>query len=254
MVLQEQLIQFFLLFVRSTSFIASSPFFGDRSVPRMVKIGLGGLLSIAVFAKSGVVPAKMDLDILPILVAVASEVFTGLLLGFLMQFLFAAVQMAGEFIGMDMGLAMASQLDPQFNQQTNVVSQFYFILAFWTFILLNGDYFLIQAFSFSLIAIPVAGLHLSSSSLDTLIRMAGMIFPIAVKIAAPAIVALFLTSISMGIAARVVPQMNIFFVAIPLRIGVGLYAMILSLPLFFYVFQKLLTVFETQLDQLIRAL
>jgi flagellar biosynthetic protein FliR len=67
-------------------------------------------------------------------------------------------------------------------------------------------------------------------------------------------VALFLTSVAMGISARVVPQMNIFFVAIPLRIGVGLFAMILSFPLFFYVFEKILLHFEQQLDVLIRAL
>lgn len=250
----EQVYIFFFIFIRATTFIMVSPLLGDRAVHRMVKIGLGGMLALAVYGTASKNLPAIDLTLITALITVFSEILIGLLMGFMLQFLFAAAQMAGDYIGMDMGLAMATELDPNFNAQTSVISQFYYILIVMSFILLEGHHFLIQAFEFSFIAVPVASVHLSDAALTILIKTVGTIFAIAIKIAAPAIVALFLTSISMGIAARVVPQMNIFFVAIPLRIAVGLFAMILSFPLFFYVFEKLLLEFEMSIDQLIRAL
>ncbi|GAB4175750.1 MAG: flagellar biosynthetic protein FliR [Calditrichia bacterium] len=254
MFLESQIYYFFLIFIRTTTFISVAPFFGDNSVNRMVKIGLGGLLALAVYPVATVNAPMIDLTLVTIMIAVGAEILVGLIIGFMLQFIFAAAQMGGEYIGMDMGLAMATQMDPNFNQQISIIGTLFYLLTLMAFILLEGHLFLIQAFSFSYIAIPVASIQLTPLALDAIIKIAGIIFVIAVKIAAPAIVALFLASIAMGISARAVPQMNIFFVGIPLRIGAGLFAIILSLPLFFYVFEKVLLSFENQLDNLIRAM
>jgi flagellar biosynthetic protein FliR len=89
---------------------------------------------------------------------------------------------------------------------------------------------------------------------ERFISLTGMIFVVAVKFAAPVIVALFLTNIALAILTRLMPQMNIFGVAFPLKIGVGLVAVSTSVPLMIYVFKKLLVVFENNLLDLIKVM
>jgi flagellar biosynthetic protein FliR len=78
--------------------------------------------------------------------------------------------------------------------------------------------------------IPPFQFVLSASFIGYLMEMAGFMFVIALKIGAPIIVVLILTSVCFGLMARTVPQMNIFIVAMPLKIVVGLLFVIFSLP------------------------
>ena len=87
-----------------------------------------------------------------------------------------------------------------------------------------------------------------------LVGMVGMIFVVAVKFAAPVIVALFLTNTALAILTRLLPQMNIFGVAFPLKIGVGIVVLSTSIPIMVYVFKKLLTIFENNLLELVKVL
>lgn len=251
---EHDIYAFFLIFARISAVIMVAPVLGDKAVYRQAKLGLAALLTLGLFPLVKPAIPNIDLTLITAVVAMAQEIATGLIIGFFLQFLFAAVLMAGQFIGVDMGLAMATLLDPNSQTQISVIAQLMNLLALIAFILLDAHHFILQALSFSFKAIPVAGLHLTFEAMHILIKNAGLIFLIAIKIAAPAFVALFMTSITMGIAARAVPQMNIFFVAHPLRIGVGLASLITIMPLFFYVFSKLLLQFETELDMLIRAM
>lgn len=54
--------------------------------------------------------------------------------------------------------------------------------------------------------------------------------------------------------SRVVPQVNVFFVGMPLKVGVGLFTLMASLPFFVFVFEKLLGVFESDVVQMIRQM
>jgi flagellar biosynthetic protein FliR len=74
------------------------------------------------------------------------------------------------------------------------------------------------------------GFKLSGSLIEQLMRVAGNMFVIAIKVGAPVIVALLLTSIALGLIARTVPQMKVFFVAMPLKIMIGLMFVGFSLP------------------------
>jgi flagellar biosynthetic protein FliR len=71
------------------------------------------------------------------------------------------------------------------------------------------------------------------------VKLSGDIFIAAIKIAAPVMAALFLTDVALGIIARTVPQMNIFIVGFPLKIGVGLLALALAWPLLAYILSGL---------------
>ena len=87
--------------------------------------------------------------------------------------------------------------------------------------------------------LPLGGIHLSAGVGEGIIDMTAQVFFMAIQISAPVITALFLTSLALGIVARTVPQMNVFIVGFPLKIGVGVAMIMITLPLFQVVLIKL---------------
>ena len=75
--------------------------------------------------------------------------------------------------------------------------------------------------------------------MEQLIQLAGNMFVIAIQVGAPVIAAMLITSVAFGLVARTVPQMNVFIVAMPLKIGVGLLFIGVSLPYFSAFLQKI---------------
>jgi len=80
--------------------------------------------------------------------------------------------------------------------------------------------------------VPVGGAVFAPTIFEYLITLTGMVFIVAIKLAAPVIITLFIINSILGIVARTVPQMNVFIVGFPLAIGVGLAMIGLTLPMF----------------------
>ncbi len=87
-----------------------------------------------------------------------------------------------------------------------------------------------------------------------MLTMFNDIFRIGVKLAAPAMVTIFLLEISMAIMARIVPQMNIFFVGLPVKLGAGMFVIIISLPIFYIFFEFVLSGWKRDLNQILNYL
>jgi flagellar biosynthetic protein FliR len=84
--------------------------------------------------------------------------------------------------------------------------------------------------------------------------MSGNMFVIGIQVGAPVIAALLLTSVAFGLIARTVPQMNVFIVAMPLKIGVGLLFLGLSLPYFSAFLQKIFSGLGQNILMLLKAM
>jgi flagellar biosynthetic protein FliR len=89
--------------------------------------------------------------------------------------------------------------------------------------------------------VPPFGFKISGSLIEQLIQFGGHMFVITIKVGAPVIAALLLTSVAFGLIARTVPQMNVFLVAMPLKIFIGLLFIGFSLP---YLSSFLKTIFS----------
>ncbi len=134
------------------------------------------------------------------------------------------------------------------------MGQFQYVVSLLLFLLINGHHFLLNALRSSFVAIPIGTAQFTKLITANIIQMSAEIFRIALQIGGPALVALFLISFVMGIIARTVPQMNIFIVGFPLKIGVGLAMVGVSMPLFIYVFGKLFNQFETSVIKIIQVM
>jgi flagellar biosynthetic protein FliR len=225
-----QLQAFFIVFVRVAAIVASMPVFSSRNIPVMLKAGLVLSVSVLVFPRLSIGQNPYQLDPMNFAVGLAGEVMLGVAIGLVAQMVFAGVQLAGELAGYQMGLAIANVIDPDSSAQIPMVSQLYQIFAVLIFVTVNAHYWCLGALMDSFQLVPPFSFHLHNSIVEQLIRLGGDVFTIGVKVGAPVIVVLLLTSVSFGLIARTVPQMNVFIVAMPLKIIVGLLFVLFSLP------------------------
>jgi flagellar biosynthetic protein FliR len=228
----DQIQTFLLAFVRVLAIISLLPVFGSRAVPAQAKAGLSFLIAVVLYPFVSMEPGGEALLSIPTFVlGVVKEIAVGIVIGFAASLLFAAVQFAGRLIDTQMGFALVQVIDPFTETSVTTTGQLFTLLFSILFLLLNGHYFMLLAIRESFEVIPLFGVTLPSGSLASLfVEMTGEIFVLAVKLAAPVFVVLVLTSLALGVVARTVPQMNVFFVGLPLRIGVGLTTTILVFP------------------------
>ena len=89
---------------------------------------------------------------------------------------------------------------------------------------------------------------------EGLVSLTGVVFMVALKCAAPVIVASFLVNLALAILSRVAPQINVLMVSFSLKIGVGLVVLMIAGPFLVYAFKNLLAGFEEDVLQLIRVM
>lgn len=226
---------FFLILVRVTTVIMTLPVISSRNVPVIAKIGAAGILAfvltptIATSMPAGV--ASASAGALPFIIAIAQEILLGLIFGFAVQLVFTSIQMAGQLLGIQMGLNIATTIDPitQANQ-VSYLDQLYALLAGMVFLTINGHHMAIQALAASFTIVPLGQFHLGDAVATDLIALVAQSFTISVRMGLPIAAALLLTDIAFLIIGRTAPQMNIFMVGQPVKIGVGLVAFFLALP------------------------
>jgi len=215
----------------------SIPIFDSRGIPLLFKIALAFATGIVLFPllKLDAVPLVSDSFTLGI--SVAGEIFFGLAIGFSVKLIFAGIQLAGQLAGYQMGLAIANVMDPATSEQVPLLAQFNNLIGLLVFLSINAHHWFFKALEESFRLIPPLNASFSSSLLEHLVQLSGNMFVIALQVGAPVIAAMLLTSVAFGLVARTVPQMNVFVVAMPLKVGVGLLFVGFGLP-YFSVFLK----------------
>lgn len=253
-VLQISAIEFeklLLLIMRVGGILVVAPIFSHRSIPALLKVGLIILMSLILLPTLPSTKTNLPPDLLGLSVVLAKEVAAGLAIGFVAQLLFIGVQFAGDLIGLQMGFGIVNVIDPNSDAQVPLVGQYQTILATLIFLAMDGHHMVLSAISSSIQIIPLGQVNFTGSTVDIIIRGGVNTLAQGIKLGAPCIVTLFLLDVAMGVVARTVPQMNIFIVGFPLKIGGGLLMLSASLPLFAYVFAKLLGNLDNQLNSLI---
>jgi flagellar biosynthetic protein FliR len=249
-----QFVLFLLLFTRITSMIVTAPFYGHESVPVQVKVALGGFLAFVFYPLAAASAPVVDLQLLGIALLALKEAAVGLLMGFAVMVIFEGVRAAGELVGFDLGLSIATVFDPDNGLNNAVIGQLFYLVFMLVFFMVDGHHHVLQALQASYHVVPVGGLTLGAPMGEHLIALTGSVFAVAVKIAAPVIVASFLINVAMSVLARVAPQMNVFVISFPVKIGVGLIVLMAAAPMMVYVFRKLLAGFESDILDLVMAM
>ncbi|MDI6799704.1 MAG: flagellar biosynthetic protein FliR [Actinomycetota bacterium] len=227
-----EFISFILIFARVSGLFFAAPIFSARNVPQRVKLGLAFFLAIIIMPFIEIPP--IDERLVYLTISIGKELMVGLIIGYIPNLIFSGILIAAKTIDFMMGFGIANVIDPITNIQVSVIGQFQYILALIFFLVINGHHLLFTALSQSFTILPLGAFTVSGALVENITRFFSDIFVISVKIGAPAIGALFMANLVLGIIARTMPQMNVFIVGIPLNIGVGFAILVITMPFFFY--------------------
>lgn len=244
----------FLIFLRIIAVFGTAPIFGHQSFPAVGKIFLAGIVAYITFLTMNTAKIQVDPDLFSLAFYGLKEVVTGLIIGFSLNLIFYGFSFAGMLIGNDMGLSMASVLNPLQETESSVIGELLNVFAILVFFLINGHHYIIRAIVSSFRIIPLGKYTLTQPAFDLFIKYTAAVFVIAIKIASPVMVSFFLVHLAEGIIARVIPQMQIFFVTQPLKLAIGLLLLIFVLPVYMYFFKGMLESYESSLYDLIKAM
>lgn len=246
----ETLLTFLLVLLRASGLILMAPVLSHSSVPRMVRVGLLIILS-GIVVSAVKIPAIPEVLSLWQLVGLATkEILVGFVIGLTFRFLFMGLKTGGAMLGYQLGLAMVSLPDVDSSGQVSIIARFWVLLATLIFLAVDGHHAVISSLVDSYRAIPVGHVSLDMSVGQMILRYSVYVFVIAVKVAAPVTVTLFLVDVSLGSIAKMIPTMNVFFVGFPIKISVGLAVVALSLPLFSQLVQGFIGALDRELQTL----
>ena len=250
----QQVWQFIVVLVRTAAILSALPLLGGRIVPTRIKIGMAAAISVIL---TPIVTFTLPPDWLApghLVMALAAELFVGLVLGLAMRLVMTAVELAGNILGFQVGFAMANVLDPVTQTQTPVFGQLMTVLATLLYFQVDGHLLVLLALGSSFQLIPPFGAHLSAPLLTDVTGLIQTTYRTGLKLAFPVMAATFLVHVSLGVLGRLVPQMNMLLTSFPVTISIGLLVLGLGLPFIALVFQDSVLGMEAVLWGLLQEL
>ena len=213
-------------FFRIAGVLMVAPVIGARLVPVRVRVALAVGVTLVV-APLAPVQAPFAPSLLTGLLVI-QEVLLGAAIGFCLQMVFDALIIAAETIAMGMGLGFATMVDPQRGVSVPVLGQFFVILGTLVFLSLGGHLAALRLLATSFEAAPI-GTPFAAAGIWSLVAFASEMFAGAVRIALPAITALLVVNLALGVTSRAAPSLNLFAVGLPLGMLLGFLIVLLNI-------------------------
>jgi flagellar biosynthetic protein FliR len=142
-------------------------------------------------------------------------------------------------IGLQSGFQSGQLFNPFFNASSSAMDQFYSLMAIALFLVINGHHWLLWAVVKTFDIAPAGTSSLAPITLDRLMAIFNDTFKAGVSLALPVVGTLILTDVGLGLIARAVPQIQVFFVGLPLKVGLGFIVLALSFPVALPVMESL---------------
>jgi len=243
-----------LIFIRIAAAFFASPVYNHKSIPVLVKVFLSLVIAYIIFLTIDKTKITVEFTLGWLFANAIKEIITGLILGFMLNFVFYGIEFAGSIIGLNMELSMAESLNPVDGTSTNEIGQVLFLASLMLFFLIDGHHYIISALVYSFSIVHIGVFTINQSVYQLLVKYSSAVFIIAVKIASPIMVSYFLIYLAEGIIAKVIPQMQVFFVVQPLVVGLGFILLVALAPVYLYVIKYLLKGYEANLMSIIKAM
>ncbi len=245
---------FLQVFVRVSALFVTAPVFGSREIPAQVKVGLSGIISLVLLpiVKTTLGPSAPS-SLFSMTAILLGQALIGLMIGLVVSLLFVAVRIGGDLIDYQMGFTQAATFNPQFNETVSPMASFQYRYAIVLYLIGNGHWLLLASLERSFSKLPVAqlsvtGLTGSFTDLSFQMLVAGL------QIAAPAAAVLLVTDIAFAFLNRAMPQMQVFYVGMPVKILVGLTVVVAVLPLLTYVVSQMVMGSPDDIATLLRGM
>ena len=228
--LSGSIFQFMIIFCRIGSAMILLPGFGEAYVPARIRLVFALMFSLALMPmladKVPVLPADLDRFVM----AIATEIGIGLFFGSLCRIILMAVLSAGSIIALQTGIANALSVDPTTQQQAAVTGNFLIAVTVVMIFATGLDHTTLQALVGTYAVMPAGRIPPLGDFANFESRAVADSFTLALQLSAPFLVYGMVFTGAMGVLARLMPTLQIFFVAMPaqLLVGLGLLAVTLS--------------------------
>lgn len=228
-ILPQTAFLFMLLFSRLGSMVMLLPAFGDVSVPVRIRLLLAVALTFVMLPLAqgfyGQAPSAMA-EILPLLFG---EIAIGIMIGGAARLLMSALQFAGAAMSFQMGLSYAQSFDPTQGIQGAILGSFLSVLAVTLILVGDLHHLFLAAISDSYILFRPGALPPLSDFAELATNIVANSFKVGIQVASPFLAFGLIFYLGIGILSRLMPQVQIFFVAMPANILLGLTLMMLLL-------------------------
>ncbi len=237
-ILSTDIYRFFLLFTRLGAAMMVLPGLGGTLVQTRVRLLLAVLIAFLLLPVLGPRLPPLPTQPAQLFLLILGEATIGFFLGIVTQVLMSSLDIAGTFISFQTGLTNAFSFDSVSQQQGQLLTGFLANLAMTVILATDLHHLMLQAVvdSYDLF-VPGAALPLGDFA-QTIARMMSAAFGLGVRMAAPILVFGLVFYAGLGLLSRLVPQMQIFFIAQPLQVLGGLAMLAVALPVMMYVFLR----------------
>ena len=220
----SNIILFMAIFTRMSGLFASAPLISTYPIPMQVKVWLAALIAFILFPivqynTTFVVPNSVP----ALTMILLKEYAIGYVIGFCANLIFVGIELGVNTFTIQMGLSADQALNPTSGGNSPVITQAFTYLASMIFIALGAHQWLFSAIYNSYKSMPVGyAIIFSPSIVEQIVQATGQIFSVGLAIALPIFGILFITDVLLGFTSKMMPQMNIFMVSLPLKIYLGL--------------------------------
>jgi flagellar biosynthesis protein FliR len=220
---------FFLVLARISPLFVLAPLFSSSMIPTQVRgvvaVGLSiGLTPIAVHGM------RLPTDPFAVTGMLVEQILVGLAFAYAVGAVFYAVEAAGSLADMLAGFSFGSLVDPINGNPGGTLTNLYSLVGLAFFVAIGGDAWVLRGLARTFDLVPLTKTA-PIASLTTGVEAAfGSIFLSAIEVAAPALLAMMITDITLGMVSKVVPQLNVFAVGFAIKVGVAVLIVAASLP------------------------
>ena len=207
---------FALVLFRVSGFVLAAPMYGSKVVPARIRVALA-LTAAAMIFPMVRAQAPGDLSLSLALVGGMGELMIGLTIGLAVSILLMSAEVAGEIVSQQAGISLSEVINPLLDEQSSIIGQIYVIVLTLLFLLAGGHREALAALLDTFDVIPLLSYKPGESIVVLFAEMLSSAFIVGIRLAAPVLIALFLSGTALGFLSRTMPQLNILSVGFTLR-------------------------------------
>jgi flagellar biosynthetic protein FliR len=233
----DQVLVFTLVLSRVGGLVMTAPLLSGSYAPLRVRAFIAVGLSLLITPLHWDLPIDPPGNLLHLMVYVGGETIVGMALGLGVLILFAGIQIAGQIMGQMSGMHLADIVDPAFQASVPMFSRLLNMVALAAFVVIGGHRLLIDSLLDTFRWMPPGHALINTGLVDTLTTVLAQSFVLGVRTAAPAMVALLMALLVMGLISRTLPQLNVIAVGFSLNSMIMLAVLAITLGAMVWVFQ-----------------
>jgi flagellar biosynthesis protein FliR len=214
--------------LRVGGFVLSAPIASETTIPSFIKIIMSVSLAL-LMSPLARVPADLSIFSGMGLFAAVQELLIGIAIGMVVQLAFEALTFAGQSVSLTMGLGFATLVDPQHGANTTVLGQMFMIFGVLTYLAIDGHLMLLGALAQSFQTLPIGVPHVGGNFLVSVVSWGAHVFESGLLIALPAVTALLIVNLALGVVTRAAPQLNLFGIGFTITLICGFFVLIVGI-------------------------